>query len=109
MEDLKLRDEQLIDPKKVNPEYYDYDHKYTTDLWECYEFIHELREYIDKHSIDQKNHEKWVVRVVFDFIDLIWFDKPVVSTNFSIRLQDGDCWSLHHVELDHEVLWNRQL
>lgn len=57
MEDLLLRDEELIDPHKINPEYYDYDHRYTTDLWEVYEFIHELREFIDA-NYDTKNQEK---------------------------------------------------
>lgn len=67
MEDLQLRDESLIDPHAVNPAYYDYDHKYTTDLDECYEFIHELREYIDANCGELKNHEKWVIRAVFNF------------------------------------------
>lgn len=46
-----LRDEPLVNPNiKVAKVYADLDHKYTTDLWESYEFIHELRDYIDQYS-----------------------------------------------------------
>ncbi|XP_065203780.1 maltase 2-like [Planococcus citri] len=57
VEDELLRDEPLADPNnRVVKVYADLDHKYTTDLWESYEFIHELRDYIDQYS-RQKSEE----------------------------------------------------
>lgn len=50
MEDLLLRDEPGINSTYDSYSYIawdDCDHIYTTNLWESYEFIHELREYVD--------------------------------------------------------------
>lgn len=59
-EDAKLRDEPLLRPgirKKKNLAYGDYDHIYTTDLKEIYEFIHEMRTFVDDHC-STENEEK---------------------------------------------------
>lgn len=50
IEDLQLRDESCENPSNNSYAYIswdDCDHIYTTNLWESYEFIHELREYVD--------------------------------------------------------------
>lgn len=52
IEDIKLRDEPLRDSSsqsmKTALAYHDLNHIYTTNLWETYEFIHELRDFIDQ-------------------------------------------------------------
>lgn len=59
MEDLQLRDEPLLKPD--NPpkdiKYVDLDHIYTTDLLETYEFIHQLRKFVDS-QYSSKNNQK---------------------------------------------------
>ena len=59
LEDLRLRDEPVI--KKGVPVsdllYADYDHIYTTDLWETYEFISELRKFVDINC-SKRNDQK---------------------------------------------------
>lgn len=59
MEDLKLRDEPVLKEslKKAVLTREDLDHIYTTNLWETYEFIHELRDFIDK-KYNSGNEEK---------------------------------------------------
>ncbi|KAL6954685.1 hypothetical protein U1Q18_042185 [Sarracenia purpurea var. burkii] len=63
LEDDELRDEPLANPKKtVVTKYNDLKHIRTTDLWESYEFIHELREYTHEYSAGRKQtHEKILV------------------------------------------------
>lgn len=59
MEDLQLRDEPLLKPESPPKDlkYVDFDHIYTTNLMETYEFIHELREFVDLHY-DSKNNQR---------------------------------------------------
>ncbi len=54
MEDLEFRDEPLKKEyeNKTQHLYYDYQHIYTSDLWDTYEFIHELRQYSDNLKFD---------------------------------------------------------
>lgn len=60
MEDPLFRDEPLKDPTIVKPRYgyRDYNHIYTTDLWELYEFIHEFREYVDAYNAKGGDDER---------------------------------------------------
>lgn len=59
MEDLKLRDEPLLDPNN-HQQYIRYEHLnhiYTTDQNESYVFIHELKEFVDS-AFSNKDNEK---------------------------------------------------
>lgn len=60
MEDLQLRDEPLIDPNinKKEVKYDDLLHIYTTDLPELYEFIHEIRQWLDHNFNKGYDFEK---------------------------------------------------
>lgn len=60
IEDDQLRDEDYSMGNIANvildmPEDY---RKYTQNLWESYEFIHELREFVDSQYNSQNNDEK---------------------------------------------------
>lgn len=58
IEDLQFRDEALKkDASKKKSKWSDYEHIYTLNLWETFEFIHELREYVEKRYT-KKNIEK---------------------------------------------------
>ena len=60
LEDLQLRDEPLIDPKKGQKDvihYDDLDHIYTADINDTYVFMHELREFVDS-IFSSKNGER---------------------------------------------------
>lgn len=62
IEDSELRDEPLLHPeiKKEEYTYQDYDHIYTTDNWETYEFAHELRQFTDEISKIDGGPERFV-------------------------------------------------
>lgn len=49
MEDPSLHDEEIqnINVPISEITYWDYNHTYTADLWESYEFINELRKFVD--------------------------------------------------------------
>lgn len=52
MEDVLFRDEPLANPNYNKPylsSYYDLLHIYTTNLPETYEFLHEMRKFIDSN------------------------------------------------------------
>lgn len=59
MEDTLLRDEPILKPDVPVSKllYADYKHIYTTDLWDTYEFIHELREFVDKNCSSRNNQK----------------------------------------------------
>ncbi|XP_065224683.1 maltase 1-like [Planococcus citri] len=63
IEDEQLRDEPLSNPNKKEVTLYkDLKHIYTTDLPESYEFIHELRDFVDQYSMGRKQeYEKILV------------------------------------------------
>ncbi|KAK7585943.1 hypothetical protein V9T40_000122 [Parthenolecanium corni] len=64
IEDIKLRDEPLRDSSSQSMKtvlaYHDLNHIYTTNLWETYEFIHELRDFIDQ-TYSFVNEEKILI------------------------------------------------
>lgn len=62
MEDIQLRDEPLWNPNDNKDEHFwmDYNHIYTTNLWESYEFIHELRQHVDEINEKQGGPERLV-------------------------------------------------
>ncbi|XP_065205958.1 maltase 2-like [Planococcus citri] len=52
IEDIYFRDEPFVDPHKTKTTIYnDLKHPYTADLWETYEFIHELRDFMDQYTM----------------------------------------------------------
>ncbi|XP_065221389.1 maltase 2-like [Planococcus citri] len=55
IEDEYFRDEPFVDPNKTQiTRYDDLKHVYTTDLWESYEFIHELRDFTDQYTMEKR-------------------------------------------------------
>lgn len=60
VEDGLFRDEKLIPPniKKEEYEWNDYFHEYTTDQWESYEFMHELRQFVDDINAKEGGPER---------------------------------------------------
>ncbi|XP_065223615.1 alpha-glucosidase-like [Planococcus citri] len=58
IEDKYFRDEPLVDPNKTEiTTSNDLKHIYTTDLWESYEFIHELRDFTDQYTAGKANRQ----------------------------------------------------
>ncbi|XP_065222591.1 maltase A3-like [Planococcus citri] len=55
IEDRYFRDEPFVDPSKTQiTTWDDLKHIYTTDLWESYEFIHELRDFTDQYTMGKR-------------------------------------------------------
>ncbi|KAK7585939.1 hypothetical protein V9T40_000118 [Parthenolecanium corni] len=75
IEDLELRDEPLL-KKSLNKTiitWYDIDHRYTLDLWESYEFIHELRDFVDRNCSSTNDEKILITEAYTDFKHTIMY------------------------------------
>ncbi|KAL6954689.1 hypothetical protein U1Q18_042189 [Sarracenia purpurea var. burkii] len=99
IEDESLRDEPLVDPNTKAPKKFcDFQHIYTADLWESYEFIHELGEYIHsysagteaytdmKHTMDYYGSEEYpVMHFPFNFM-FVGLDSFLNANSYNERI-----------------------